>query len=133
MEDMKVKKLIVHTDERGWLSEILRAEELENKQFGQIIMTTAKKSIVKGNHYHTRKKEWYCVIKGRMKLVLKDRATGKVEEMILDGEELKTVKITPNISHGFKNIGGGMLYLLIYIDEPFDKDNPDTFPEQVVG
>lgn len=132
MKGIEVRNLTVHKDERGWLAEIFRPEFIGSKKFGQVTMTTAYPGIVKANHYHTKKEEWYCVIKGKMKLVLKDMKTKETEELILSGEELKIFKISPNIAHGFKNIGDEMLYLLYYIDTPFNPKEPDTIPEVVI-
>ena len=133
MKGIDVKNLIVHKDDRGWLAEIFRPEDLNMTMKGQVTVTTAHPGIVKANHYHKRKYEWYCVLKGKMNLALKDMKTGTKEEMIIEDKDLKILKISPNIAHGFKNIGDGMLYLLMYIDEPFDSNDPDTFPEIVIG
>ena len=132
IKGVEVKDLEVHKDNRGWLAEIFRPEDVNKTMKGQITITTALPGIVKANHYHTRKFELYCVIQGNMKLRLKDMKTGKTEEMILSEESLKIVKIGPNIAHGFKNAGNNMLWVLMYINEPFDKDDPDTFPETVI-
>jgi len=130
--NIHIKDLEVHVDNRGWVSEILRKEVVDKKEFGQILVTTAYPNIVKGNHYHKRKTEWYCVIKGKMKLVLRDNETEEVNEFILGDKKLQTIEISPGVSHGFRNIGDEMLYVLIYINEPFNPKDPDTFPSVVV-
>ncbi|HHT9131349.1 MAG TPA: polysaccharide biosynthesis C-terminal domain-containing protein, partial [Candidatus Tripitaka californicus] len=84
---------------------------------------------VKGNHYHLHKTEWYCVIKGRMRLVLKDMDSGKVSEITLGDDKLRIVKIPPRVIHGFKNTGEGDMYLVYCTDTPFDPQDPDTFAE----
>ena len=132
MKGIEEKKLTVHTDNRGWLAEIFRPEDVNKTMSGQVTITTAHPGIVKANHYHKTKTEWYCVIQGKMKLALKDMKTLKTEEIILTSDEMKLLKIGPNIAHGFKNTGEDMLVLLMYIDEPFDSKNPDTFAEIVI-
>lgn len=132
MKGVKFKELIVHKDARGWLAEIFRPEDVENTIKGQVTITTAFPGIIKANHYHKRKNEWYCILKGKMKLVLKDMNNGNQEEVVLSEDKLQILKIEPNIAHGFKNIGNDMLLLLMYIDEPFDSKEPDTFPETVI-
>ena len=132
MKGIEEKKLAVHTDARGWLAEIFRPSDVNNSMKGQVTITTAHPGIVKANHYHKRKYEWYCVMQGKMKLALKDMKTAETEEIILSSDEMKILKISPNISHGFKNIGKDMLVVLMYIDEPFDSKEPDTFPEVVI-
>ena len=133
MKGVEVTTLDVKKDERGWLAEIIRKEELvRNKEFGQFMVTTAYPGYVKGNHYHTRKYEWYCVLKGEAKLVLVDNNSGEREELILDERQLQTVRIPPHVSHAIKNTGTGMMYLLIYTDEPFVEKDADTFYEKIL-
>lgn len=132
MKGIEIKDLKKHVDNRGWLAEFFRPESVGSDKLGQVTITTAHPGIVKANHYHKRKHEWYCVIQGKMELALKNNKTNEKESIVLSDEELKLVKISPNISHGFKNVGKDMLYLLMYIDEPFDPDDPDTFADIVI-
>ena len=132
MENIHTKKLVKHVDNRGWLAEIFRPEDVNKTMKGQVTITTAHPGTVKANHYHKKMNEWYCVIKGEMHLVLKDMKTGEKKEVVLEEDDLKIIKITPWIAHGFKNIGNEMLIVLMYIDRPFDPNNTDTFPEVVI-
>ena len=128
------KKIEKKEDERGWFSEILRADDLsenDRKRFGQFGITAAKEGIVKGNHYHKRKLEWYCVIKGKALIVLEDNETGERKEIILDEKSPELLKIFPNTSHAIKNIGKGIMLLLIYTNEPFNKEDPDTYKSEI--
>jgi len=131
----ELKKLEKKVDERGWFAEILRADDLpasEMKNFGQIGITTAKQNIVKGNHYHKRKLEWYCVLKGKALIVLQDNVTNERKEIVMSEKEPSILKIYPDVSHAIKNIGKGMMYLLIYTNEPFNPEDPDTFKKEVL-
>lgn len=132
MKDIKTKQLKKHIDSRGWLAEIFRPEDVNKTIKGQVTVTTAYPGIIKANHYHKKMNEWYCVIKGKMHLVLKDTETGEKNEIVLSDEDLRIIKIEPGIAHGFKNIGEDMLFVLMYIDKPFDPNNTDTYPEVVI-
>ena len=132
MTQVDIRKLVVHTDERGWLVEILREKHTDGKISGQFYVTAAKPGISKGNHYHTRKTEWFCVISGKAKLVLKDLKTNKVDEIAMGDENMVVVKIPPNIAHSIKNIGKNDMMLLAFIDEEFDPDDPDTIPHELI-
>ncbi len=119
------------TDERGWLAEILKANFLNSKEFGQFFITTAKPGISKGNHYHTRKHEYFCVIRGKAKLILQDidHETKEIknhEEMELNEKELKCIEILPWTNHIIKNTGTDDMWLLAYVDEQFNANDPDT-------
>jgi dTDP-4-dehydrorhamnose 3,5-epimerase-like enzyme len=126
--DIKVKKLTVKSDERGWLTEIVRQEEVKRKKtFGQIYLTVAKPGITKGKHYHTRKTEYFCVIKGNGTLYLIDNNTHEKKNILMGQKNFVMVEIPPYIWHAIKNTGREDLYLLGYIDEPMNPVDPDTF------
>ena len=132
MKGIEVKKLYLKRDDRGWLVEVLRSEELKRgNRFGQFLITTANPGYVKGNHYHTRKYEWYCVIKGEAKLILEDNSTGEREEISLNEKEPALVMISPGITHAIENTGKDILSVLIYIDESFNESDPDTFFKKI--
>lgn len=128
---IKVKKLNVKIDERGWLTEVLSSSDIDNTDFGLIHLSTAKPGFIKGNHYHKRKTEWFCVIKGEGKLMLTDLKTKEKQEIYLGEEDMKVVEIPPYILHSIENIGKEEMYLLAYVDESFDQKTPDTFTLEV--
>ncbi|OHB89368.1 MAG: hypothetical protein A3D89_01440 [Planctomycetes bacterium RIFCSPHIGHO2_02_FULL_52_58] len=125
MKGIEIKDLKVLKDHRGWFVELFR-KEFGIEKMAQVNLTVANPGMAKGNHYHLYKTEWYCVIKGRMKLVLKDMDSGKVSELTLGDDNLRIVKIPPRVIHGFKNTGEGDMYLLYCTDTPFDPQDPDT-------
>jgi UDP-2-acetamido-2,6-beta-L-arabino-hexul-4-ose reductase len=126
LENVEITPLKVHEDHRGWVMEMLRSESVRTAVFGQIYVTTARPGISKGNHYHTRKTEWFCVLKGRGRLVLEDVHTHDRREIPMEEGRFVTVKIPSHVAHGVLNVGDEMLYLLAYIDEAYDPDDPDT-------
>lgn len=124
-----IKYLDVKIDERGWFVEVLRQENLTNKEFGQMSITVAYPGQTKGKHYHTRKTEWYCVIKGESELILTDNKTKKTKKINISGKKIGIVEIPPNVFHAIKNIGKEEMMLLVYCDESFNKKDQDTFYE----
>ncbi len=133
MDNLKIKKLKVNQDERGMVVEIIRREDTEEgKPFGQVYLTTANPGYIKGNHYHKRKTEWFCVIKGKGELILRDLKSKELKKILMDDEKnFLLVKIPPNVAHAIRNIGSEVLYLLAYIDEPYNPDDPDTYPLEI--
>lgn len=128
---MKIaKKLVKHKDQRGWLAEILKANEIK-EPMQHIFFSVTKPGMTRGNHYHKRKVEWFCVIRGKAKLILKDNRTKKRIELVLKGENPTTVKILPGISHAIQNIGDEDMYLVSITNEVFDPSDPDTFRSPV--
>src|SRR3989344_5552664 len=100
---LNIKKLDVKRDDRGWLAEIIRPEDVGFEKFGQILITTALPGKIKGKHYHKRKKEWYCVIKGNGLLTIQDRKTGEKNEMELRADNLMLVEIPIGYLHSLEN------------------------------
>lgn len=124
---IKVKKLEVKKDHRGWLAEIVQPKDVGIKDFGLVLVTTAFPGQTKGGHYHKRKTEWYCVIKGKGLLTLIDNKSKEKKEMEIGERNMVLVRIPPLIMHKIKNIGEDELYLLAYVDEAFNKQDPDTY------
>lgn len=119
-------KLRKHKDSRGSLTEnTLPRIMKESKHF---FVSKSKPEVMRGNHYHLRKSEWFYVIQGKCKLVIEDINTKKNEDVVVDGKENIAIHIGPDYAHAFKNIGKNELILLALINEVFDENDPDTYP-----
>lgn len=126
---IKKIKLREFADERGSLVEnVLPSILKESKHF---FVSTSKPGVIRGNHYHLRKSEWFCVIEGKCKLVVEDVKTKERKEIIIEGENNFIIKMVPGKAHSFTNIGKGQMILLALINEVFDKNDPDTYPYKV--
>ena len=133
MKDIRVDDLDRKSDERGWLIEVLGGKSLDaSHEFGQIHVSVAYPGKVRGNHYHTRKLEWFNVPMGKGLLRLKDLKTGEEKDIIMGEGDLRTVHIPPGIIHAIKNIEEADMVLIVYANESFDPDDPDTFYEQIL-
>jgi len=128
----RVVKLEAKSDERGTLIEFLHLDEIGLRE-GQIYCTVTGPGFVRANHYHSRKTEWFCVIGGEGKIMLRDRKSGREQEIFL-GEKsgMKAVMIPPNCIHALKNVGRTKMYHVAYISERYKKDDPDTFFEKIL-
>lgn len=99
--------------------------------FGQVSYSTTKPGVVRGNHYHTRKKEIFCVVEGTAKIKQRNTKTNEIEEKIVSGNEPELVEMKLNWTHNIQNIRDNEMKLLIWISEVFDPNDPDTFFEEV--
>lgn len=134
MKEIQIRDLEKKSDERGWLVEVLGGNQLpEHPVFGQMHVSVAHPGKVRGNHYHKRKVEWFCVPSGTGHLVLQDIESGAKRELTLGENALKTVKITPGTVHAIKNVGQGEMLLIVYANEIFDPDDPDTYYRKILG
>lgn len=120
------QKLKMNRDDRGSFTEFLH---LQDK--GQISVNIIKPGIVKGNHWHHTKVEKFLVVRGNAVIKLRHMITGKVQEYTVSGEELEVVDIPVGYTHNITNIGLDDLVTVIWANEVFDKDRPDTYYEEV--
>lgn len=131
IKGVKVKSLDVKKDDRGWFAEILRADEIDNPKFGQMYVTTATPGQTKGKHYHNRKLEWFCVVKGNALLTLVDNKTGKKQEIEMGENNMVTVEIPTGVWHAISNTGDGDMFLIAHISEPYNPEDPDTYAKEL--
>lgn len=124
--NIEIKSLEKHEDERGYLLEILKSDEI-NEGIQQIYFSTSKPGAVRGGHYHKKKIEWFCAVKGTAKLFLENIITKEEKEIILHHDKPTVVKVLPNIWHSLENIGGTEMHLIVVSNIVFDSDDPDTY------
>lgn len=110
LEGVKIKKLKVIRDRRGFLMEILRRDDEIFKRFGQVYITSVKKGIAKAWHYHKKQDDFFTCLHGKALVVLydqrkKSKTFGKIQKIILTEPSLKgrhlLIKIPKQIVHGF--------------------------------
>ena len=124
---------VMHIDERGWLAELIRLDgSMPVRPGGQFFITTANPGRVKGNHYHLRKREVFCVIQGQGEMVMRPAAGSKSIRIPMTVESLTRVVTMPGYSHAVVNRGTEEMVMLVYVDECFDPNDPDTIPDVVV-
>ena len=112
----------MHGDPRGVFVEMLKTHDS-----GQFSYFTAHPGITRGGHYHHSKTEKFLVIKGAARFRFRQMMTG--EEFALDtsGERAEIVETVPGWTHDITNIGDDEMVVMLWANEIFDRDNPDTF------
>jgi len=98
------------SDERGKIMHMLRADDPQFEQFGEIYFSMVYPGAIKAWHLHTKMTLNYAVVVGMVKLVLYDPrpsspTKGEVQELFLGEENYARVKIPPGIYNGFKGVG----------------------------
>jgi UDP-2-acetamido-2,6-beta-L-arabino-hexul-4-ose reductase len=109
-------------DERGVFSEMLKT-----KQAGQFSFFTAHPGITRGGHYHHSKNEKFLVIKGKALFKFEQIATGERYELQTSSEAPQIVETVPGWSHDITNIGDEEMIVMLWANEIFDREAPDTF------
>ena len=127
----KIKELEIHSDNRGWLVELLKANQLE-KPVKQIHVASIKPGCVRGNHYHSKRIEWFFIVAGKAKLSLQDIKNKEKISFKLSPKKPKVITIFPNISHAVKNIGKEVVYLLSAQSDIYNPKKPDAFRWEIL-
>ena len=111
-----------HRDARGSFAELLR-----NSLCGQMSVLTAHPGVTRGGHYHHSKVERFVVVHGRARIRFRQIVSGATHEVMTSGEAPTIVETVPGWTHDITNVGDGELVTLIWANEPFDPERPDTF------
>lgn len=114
--------LIEHSDTRGRFVEVLKTINA-----GQFSFFSAHPGITRGGHYHHTKTEKFLVIQGLAQFKFRNILTGQASEITVSGNDPKVVESIPGWSHDLTNIGENELLVLLWANEIFDKQAPDTF------
>lgn len=122
-----------NVDARGSFTEFLRTPER-----GQVSVNVSKPGITKGNHWHMSKWEKFLVVSGTASIKL--RKVGEdaednpypVDEYVVRGEDMRVMEMIPGYTHSITNLSGtDDLVTVMWANEPFDPENPDTYYEEV--
>lgn len=116
----------VHRDERGYLFEIIRMAG-----GGQVFFSTTKPGVIRGNHFHTRKIEWFCVLKGEAAIRLRKVDDTEVHEFRVSGDSPQFVSIPVLHTHQIENVGDEDLLTMFWCNEIFVPEDADTYFEKV--
>ena len=113
-------------DARGVFVEMLKTPDC-----GQFSFFTAHPGITRGGHYHHTKTEKFLVIKGRARYRFRHLLTDETFEVESVGEEPLVVETIPGWAHDITNIGEDELVVMLWANEIFDRQKPDTVASQV--
>lgn len=111
-----------HSDPRGVFVEMLKTPDS-----GQFSYFTAPPGVTRGGHYHHTKTEKFLVIKGRARFRFKQIDTGETHELSTEGNRAEVVETVPGWSHDITNIGSDEMIVMLWANEVFDRQNPDTY------
>ncbi|RLG10856.1 hypothetical protein DRN73_06820 [Candidatus Pacearchaeota archaeon] len=114
-----------HENSTGVFQELARKKDVT---FGQLSYLIIRPNCSRGDHYHKRKREWFCCLHGRCELIIKDVRTNKTKNIILDESCKEFVKVNPFENHILKNLSDSHdCEILIIVNEEFNPEDPDTY------
>lgn len=122
-----------NVDARGSFTEFLRTPDR-----GQISVNVSKPGITKGNHWHMSKWEKFLVVSGTAKIKLRKVGADQegnpypIDECVVTGGDMRVVEMIPGYTHSITNLSDAEdLVTVMWANEPFDPENPDTYYDLV--
>ena len=120
--------LKMNVDDRGSFTELLKSEKV-----GQVSVNISKPGIIKGEHWHNTKWEFFIVVSGHGLIQERKIGTDEVIEFEVSGDKIEAVHMLPGYTHNIINLSKTEnLVTVMWANESFDPAHPDTFFEKVV-
>ena len=120
-------ELKMNVDARGSFTELLKTEKC-----GQFSVNVSLPGITKGQHWHNTKWEFFIVVSGHGLIQQRKIGSDEVLNFEVSGEKIEAVHMLPGYTHNIINLSETEnLVTLMWANELFDKNKPDTFFEVV--
>lgn len=114
--------LKMNVDNRGSFTEFLKSPDR-----GQVSINISKPGITKGNHWHHTKNEKFLVVSGVGVIRFRKINSDQIIEYYVSGEKMEVVDIPVGYTHNIQNLGNSDMVTVMWVNEIFEKENPDTF------
>ena len=119
--------LKMNVDDRGSFTELVHTLNC-----GQVSINISKPGITKGQHWHNTKWEFFIVVSGHGLIQERKLGTDEVIEFEVSGDNIQAVHMLPGYTHNIINLSDTEnLVTVMYANELFDPNHPDTFFEKV--
>lgn len=126
-QEKTIFPLKMNVDSRGSFTELLKTENC-----GQFSVNISKPGITKGQHWHHSKWEFFIVVSGHALIQERKIGSDEVMEFEVSGENIQAVHMLPGYTHNIINLSDTQdLVTVMWANEPFDSNHPDTFGEKV--
>ena len=116
----------MNMDDRGSFTEFLKT-----KEYGQVSVNISKPGITKGNHWHHTKNEKFLVVSGSGVIRFRKLGSDQVIEYPVSEKQLEVVDIPVGYTHNITNTGIKDLVVIMWANEIFDPERPDTYSQEV--
>lgn len=119
--------LKMNVDDRGSFTELVHTLNC-----GQVSINISKPGITKGQHWHNTKWEFFIVVSGHGLIQERKIGSDEVIEFEVSGDNIQCVHMLPGYTHNIINLSETEnLVTVMYCNEIFDPNHPDTFFEKV--
>lgn len=121
-EDQFSYELKMNVDHRGSFTEFIKTPDR-----GQISVNISKPGIIKGNHWHHTKNEKFLVVSGKGVIRFRKISSNEILEYFVSGDKLEVVDIPTGYTHNIENLGESDMVTIMWANEYFDPEKPDTY------
>ncbi len=130
IEGVKIDPLKLHHDDRGFLTEVQRADAPDFTEFGQFTFTLAHPGVIKAFHWHQHQVDTWFFVTGSAQVVLFDRRPGSptagTTQVICAGEHNRVrITIPVGVAHGYRVLGNKPATLCYLTSRPYNASDPD--------
>lgn len=130
IQDVSIKRIETHPDDRGHFREILRDDDHLLKKFGQCSITKTYPGVIKAFHWHEKQDDLWYTVSGAAQVVLYDRRPGSPTfgqtDVCYTGEFSQLLVCIPRgVAHGYRVLGNEPVVMLYFTTEPYNRDAPD--------
>ncbi|MDN5290080.1 MAG: UDP-2-acetamido-2,6-beta-L-arabino-hexul-4-ose reductase [Anaerophaga sp.] len=121
-EDKFSYELKMNVDQRGSFTEFIKTPDR-----GQVSVNISKPGITKGNHWHHTKNEKFLVVSGKGVIRFRKIDSEEVLEYFVSGDKMEVVDIPTGYTHNIENLGDTDMVTIMWANESFDPQKPDTY------
>lgn len=115
-------ELKMNVDQRGSFTEFIKSPER-----GQVSVNISKPGITKGNHWHHTKNEKFLVVSGKGVIRFRRVDSKETIEYFVSDEKMEVVDIPTGYTHNIENLGNKDMVTIMWANESFDPEKPDTY------
>jgi len=130
IHEVVVKKLVTHSDDRGFFREILRDDDNLLRHFGQTAITKTYPGVIKAFHWHQDQDDIWYVASGMARVVLYDRrpdspTVGETQVIYAGEDNPVSILIPTGVAHGYQVLGNEPVVLFYHVTKSYDPKAPD--------
>jgi dTDP-4-dehydrorhamnose 3,5-epimerase len=125
-----LKPLQRFADDRGYLMELVRADDPYFTEFGQTVVTLSYPGVIKAFHWHEFQDDYWAVLQGMAQVVLHDRredspTRGETDVYYLGQYNPQLLAIPRGVAHGYRVLGSEPAVLIYTVTRAYDRAHPD--------
>lgn len=116
-----VRPLSKHADQRGWLTELFRIDELpDGFRPAMSYLSVTHPGVARGPHEHVAQTDGFAFLDGSYRLYLWENREGHMPcavELEVGSQNPVLVIVPPGVVHAYKNIGDHAAFVLNFPDQ----------------